>query len=250
MTDTKHAAIAVATHAPLERMHPLVAQMMSLNPDPSTLRELLAIQREWEAGEAKREFTTALVGLKRALPSVISRDARVHFESKRTGDKTDYTHATLAHVLTEVEEPMTSLGFTLTWEPGSAEKGQVQVTCKLTHQGGHTETCTLAAPPDTSGNKNPAQAIASTITLLERYTACALLGLATKDMEEPQPTEPPERRVDPARNMKAAAWAAREGKSREDAEGYLGKPVSAWTEADLAELKAWVRSAEREPVID
>jgi hypothetical protein len=42
----------------------------------------------------------------------------------------------------------------------------------------------MTAPIDTSGSKSPAQGVASTITLLQRYTALSLLGIATADMKD------------------------------------------------------------------
>ena len=254
MSETKHTAIAVVQSAVPERVHPVVAQMLALNPDPSTLRELLAIQREWEAGEAKREFTTALVSLKRNLPSVISRDAKVKFTSKTTGETTEYTHATLANILEQTEEHLVSFGFTLTWVPSVADKGLVQVTCVLTHEGGHSQTCALAAPPDTSGKKDPTQAIASTVTRLQRYTACSLLGITTKDMQEAAECVPDDDAIDSAKTMIAAAWLRTErGINRDEAELFLGddagpKPIDRWTLADLAAIKAkWGKASAREP---
>ena len=41
----------------------------------------------------------------------------------------------------------------------------------------------MSAPADTSSQKNSIQAIASTVTYLQRYTANALLGLAAVDMD-------------------------------------------------------------------
>jgi hypothetical protein len=49
---------------------------------------------------------------------------------------------------------------------------------------GHSEETTLSAPSDTTGSKNPIQAIGSTITYLERYTLLALTGLATYDQDD------------------------------------------------------------------
>ena len=63
MTDA-HATTIM--HAPADaplRMHPMVSAAMatgSLAADPTTLRELLAVQREWEAGEARKAYTRAL----------------------------------------------------------------------------------------------------------------------------------------------------------------------------------------------
>jgi hypothetical protein len=69
-------------------------------------------------------------------------------------------------------------GFVLTWIPSTPAPGTVTVLCRLLHCDGHFDEATLSAPVDTSGNKSPAQGVASTVSLLSRYTALALLGIA------------------------------------------------------------------------
>ena len=63
--------------------HPLVqAAIQSGSLDTTNLRELMALQRDWESGEAKKEYTRAMVDMKRELPSVLLRDKVVDFASK------------------------------------------------------------------------------------------------------------------------------------------------------------------------
>jgi hypothetical protein len=214
--------------------------MLSQSPTPETLREILALQREWEAGEAKRAYTRALVELRRDLPAFIRRDQTVDFPSAK--GRVHYTHASLAAAMETVVPILTRHGFSLAWTPGIAEKGGVFVTATLTHRDGHSECATLSAPADTSGSKSPAQGVASTVTLLQRYTALSLLGIATADMDEPKPNgAPPDAgAVDSARNMRAMAALAKAGKTREEAEKIAGRPVTEWTGADLAKLREWI----------
>lgn len=242
MSDDHGKAIAVIEHAPDRAMSPVVAmgmKMLAANPNPETLEKLLAVQQRWEADEARKAFAAALVALKRDLPTVIARDQTVDFTSQK--GRTHYTHASLAGAMEAVTEPLTRHGFSLAWKPATSATG-VSVTCRLTHQAGHFEECNLAAPADTSGNKSSAQAIASTITLLQRYTALSLLGIATADMKDPPPADddpPPADKVDSALNLRAVGWLTKQGKSRIDAEAFIGRPVSDWTAADLHRLKAW-----------
>jgi hypothetical protein len=137
---------------------------------------------------------------------------------------------------------LTEHGFSLTWKPGTTA-GQVAVTCRLAHQLGHHEEATVNAPVDTSGSKSPAQGVASTITLLSRYTALALLGIATADMEEPTPEAPKADpgRVDTERSLRAVGWLKQQGKTRDQAESFLGRKVPDWTAADLERLKSWAK---------
>ena len=143
---------------------------------------------------------------------------------------------------------LTQHGFSLDWTP-STLNGKVQVTCRVTHQGGHFEECTLEAPPDLSGSKSAVQGIASTITLLERYSACAKLGIATRDMQESvvDVTDASARpvtggTVDSGRNLRAAGALRKHGRTTAEAEQFLGRPVAEWTDGDIAKLKSWVEA--------
>lgn len=239
----KHAMIMAhvePTAVQTQHMHPLVGAAMAQGQpfDPETLGKLMDLQQRWEAAEARKAYTHALAGLKRDLPSVIHKDAVVDFTAK-SGQRTYYKHASLAGMMDAITEPLTAHGFALSWTPSTSER-LVRVTCRLTHTEGHFEEASLEAPADTSGNKSPAQAIASTITLLQRYSALALLGIATADMKEPESEERGDSDgVDARLNLRAAAWVVKQGRTREAAEAHIGRPVSKWTAADLRELRTW-----------
>lgn len=171
-----------------EDTHPLVKMAMDAGPlDTASLGALMAMQKEWEAGMAKKAYTRALIDMKRELPQVLGRDKRVIFET-RGGGSTTYTHTSLAAAVEAITPHVCNHGFSLDFKTRSTEKGHVEVMCTLTHRDGHAESSALAAPPETSGTKNPVQAVASTVTLLERYTMLALLGIATKDHTDPVPS--------------------------------------------------------------
>jgi hypothetical protein len=251
MSDQHGTAVAVIERSEQQAMSPVVAagmRMLQLAPSPETLRELLAVQREWEANEARKAYASALVALKRDLPSVINRDKKVHFESR--GGTTSYTHASLGNVIDQVTPALTQHGFSLAWRPSTGKDG-VTVTCRLTHAAGHFEEATISAPADNSGGKNSVQGVASTITLLQRYSACSLLGIATADMEEPtsEHEKPgagekraPSEKVDSTLNLRAVGWLKQRGRTAEAAETFLGRKVPDWTEADREKLKSWASS--------
>lgn len=245
MSDSHDKAMTVVERPGERSMSPVVAAIMERNLAPETVREMLAVQREYEANEARKAYAMALVGLKRDLPTVIERDATVDFTSKTSGQRTFYHYASLAGVMDAITEPLTQHGFSVAWKPSTGKDG-VTVVCRLAHAAGHYEEASVSAPPDTSGSKSPAQAVASTITLLSRYTALSLLGIATRDMEEPtgEEAKPDPGRVDSQRNLSAVGKLKKLGKTREEAEKFLGdKKVSNWTDADLKRLEAWARPA-------
>lgn len=244
MTDPKHQSILhVERPAHPERMHPLVSAAMAGGTlDPATLRELMTLQRDWEAGEARKAYTRALVALKRELPVIVGRDQTVDYQGGK--GRVRYTHTSLAAAMSAVIDPLTQHGFSIGWTPRT-ENNQVFVTCRLTHAEGHSEETTLNAPVDQSGAKSPAQGVASTITLLERYTALALLGIATADMQEPKRENEAEdaSRIDTSRNLRAMGRLSQLGRTKEEAEKFVGRPVHEWTVADLGRLKQWAQPA-------
>jgi hypothetical protein len=248
MTDKSHDVILhpAVSHLP-ERVSPVVSQGMRIleaHPDPASLRELLAIQREWEHEEARKAFEQAMVRLKASMPSVLRRDAKVDFTSAK--GRTYYTHTSLASAMEEVTPHLTEHGFSISWKPATAQ-GQVSVTCILTHTGGHSKETTITAPIDNSGNKSPAQGVASTITLLQRYTALSLLGIATADMVEPEPREQEPDAPNPERALRAVGLLKKNGIPVDEAIAYLEKPVSDWTNADIEALGEWAKSRKVTP---
>jgi hypothetical protein len=242
-----HTTIAVVERAPLatseSRMHPLVAMVMAAGTaDPTTLREFLVLQREHEANEARKAYTHAMIALKRDLPTVINRDKVVDFTSQR--GQTRYTHASLANVLDQVTPALTQHGFALGYQCSTGQAG-VTVSCRLTHADGHSQEMSLTSPPDTSGSKSPAQAIASTITLLQRYSALALLGIATADMQEPEGKAAPAPAIDFELNMAAVNWITKQGLTVDQVAQHIGRRPDGWTDQDREEIKRWVRANAR-----
>lgn len=233
MSDTHTTVMATVEPTALPaRMHPLVGAAMAQGQslDPETLSKLLDVQQRYEAAEAKKAYTAAMVGLKNDLPTVLARDQLVKFKDVK------YTHTSLAHAVEKVVPILTCHGFSHSWIPRTADR-KVEVTCRLTHSEGHSEECTLDSEPDKSGMKSGPQAIASTITLLQRYSLLALLGIATADMKEPDADRDTSAEVNPDRNLNAVAKLAKLGIKRELAEKHVGRPVDRWTGADIEKLR-------------
>jgi len=236
MTDT-HIVKAPEVAIEADKMHPMVvAAMRDGGLDTQSLRELMELQREWQRDNARSAYTRSMVELKSNLPAVLDRDKIVSY------GKTSFRFTTLSHAMEAVTPHLNEYGFSLTWIPTTSD-GMVRVTCRLTHIDGHYEETTMSAPPDTSGSKNPIQAIGSTQSYLERYTALALLGIATKDMPDADdPPVPAEDIIDTERNLNAISRLRKKGISVKDAEAHVRKPAKDWTTKDLEMLWSWQQS--------
>lgn len=156
----------------------MISQAVSKGADLSQLRELLEIQKDREANEAKKAYHVAMANFKKE-PIRIDKDKHVDFATSKGRMK--YDHASLANVLEKVTSKLSDHGLSVSWT--TKQNGYIIVTCKITHSLGHSEETSLQAEADSSGSKNSIQAIGSTITYLQRYTLLSSLGLATADQD-------------------------------------------------------------------
>lgn len=150
--------------------------------DLDQLQKLMDLHERWEANNARKAFVAAKAAFKSEAPE-ITKNRHVGFESRRTDSRTDYDYAPLDQIAEAVSPILSKHGLSYAWETDQLDGGLIRVTCILTHVLGHSERVSLQASPDQSGNKNPIQAIGSTITYLERYTLLAALGMATKEQD-------------------------------------------------------------------
>jgi hypothetical protein len=143
--------------------------------DLEKLEKLLNLQKDYEANEARKAYHKSMA-LFKANPPKIDKDKAVAYGN------TKYNHASLGNVTEKINAELSKYGLSASWT--TKQNGQVCVTCRITHELGHSEETTLCAASDTSGSKNAIQAIGSTITYLERYTLLALTGLATYEQDD------------------------------------------------------------------
>lgn len=144
--------------------------------DTEQLKELMTMQREWKAEQARDAFFHAMNAF-RAEAIEIVKTKKVAFKD------TAYKHATLADVVAATTPALSKHGLSHRWET-KQDGGLITVSCIITHELGHSERTMLTAAPDTSGSKNSIQAIGSTVTYLQRYTFTAITGLAAKDQDD------------------------------------------------------------------
>jgi hypothetical protein len=249
VTDSHKAEIVHAPPAALadRAIHPLIAQIASGGFDPVAIEKMMDLQERFEANEARKAYAAAMTRLKAALPSIIARDGKVDY-TPAGKERVFYRHATLSGVVDAVVPHLTAHGFTHSWPSRRLPNGHVEVTCKLSHCEGHSESCSLDAAVDGSGGKNSIQAVGSTVSYLERYTILSLLGLATGDMptgEEPK-TELVEG-VDVERNLLAVGAARKAGLDLDALCQEFGRRPEAWTALDRERVRDRLPKTKRAP---
>jgi len=144
-----------------------------------TLRELMALGREWEAAEARKAFFKALAAAKEELPASLPRTGSASFAGKAPGSgHVDYSYVEFGRALEVISPILARHGLALSQATEQPEQHGCNVTTHLTHELGHRESVTIRAPLDDTGRKNTIQQIGSTLTYCARYGTFQLLGLA------------------------------------------------------------------------
>jgi len=151
------------------------------NFDPARLMQLLEVKERWEATEARKAYMVAMAAFK-ADPPKIFKNKHVAFRNK-SGGLTEYDHATHSEVVEKIAGALGQHGLSHRWNIVQ-DKGLITVTCVITHALGHSDSVAMTAPPDDSGSKSAIQAVASTCTLLQRYTLIAATGLTSADLPD------------------------------------------------------------------
>lgn len=148
--------------------------------DVSKFRELLQLQREVIADEAKAAFNSAMAHLQPRLPR-IKKNGEVTFEQPKGSGNfvVAFKYARWEDVDTAIRGILNEEGFSLSFNTKQrvGEGGGVVVIGKLLHIAGHSETAEFPLPLDTSGGKSNLQGMASSTSFGQRYTTKMLLNL-------------------------------------------------------------------------
>lgn len=142
---------------------------MDPNSDLEKLERILAMKERHDATTAKAAFAAAFARASASFP-IIPLNGVGH-NSKNYATLKDITRLTRP-VLSEH-----GLALTFSIETGNS----IVVTAELMHKDGHSKTTSITLPADNSGSKNAVQAVGSSQTYGQRYTAQAILGLSLGD---------------------------------------------------------------------
>lgn len=140
------------------------------------LSKLMDMQERYEANEAKKAYMLAMSEFKAHAPTIYA-DKDVSYSG------TAYSHASNANVTSAIIPVLAEYDLVHKWDQAQND-GQITITCVITHKLGYSESVPMTASPDTTGSKNPIQAIASAITYMQRYTLLAATGLAVADKND------------------------------------------------------------------
>jgi hypothetical protein len=144
------------------------------------LEKLMALNERHEANEARKQFFSAMQKFQGLKPE-LKRSSKVKFNTSK--GTTEYNFCALPDIEKALKGPLGECGLSYRFE-NFMEEGLIGIRCIVSHVSGHSESTSLKAPRDDSGNKNSIQGIGSTSTYLMRYAIIAAFGLTTADEDD------------------------------------------------------------------
>lgn len=158
-----------AFHAPAD---PMVSMIERIATDPQAdidkLERMIAMKERHDAANAKAVADMAFAKASAEFPEI-----PLNGKNNHNGQK----YALLKDIIGKTRPVLARHGFSLSFSTQITDK-DVIVTAELAHEAGHTRTNSLPLPRDTGAGRNAVQAVGSTQTYGQRYTAQAILGLS------------------------------------------------------------------------
>lgn len=156
-------------------------ERLATNPavDVDKLFRLMEMRQQIEARAAETAFNGALAAMQTDLPIIDEKGG-----IKDRNGSVQSTYARWDDINEAIKPVLTRFGFALSFRIGRADDGRPTVTGVLRHAAGHKDETTIVLPVDSSGSKNDVQAVGSSTSYGQRYTARALLNLTSRKGED------------------------------------------------------------------
>jgi len=152
----------------------IIQHALATGADPATLRELLAVRREWEADEARKQYFAAISEFQRRAPIIAKSD-----------DAHGKKYAALDTIWAQIRPLVTELGLSVTWQVCELRDGTCHVEGQIAHASGHGVPIIQDIPlPELIRGQNAAQQMGSATSYAKRYALCSALGIVTGDDDD------------------------------------------------------------------
>ena len=138
------------------------------NSDLSKLEKMLEMKERHEAQQAKARADLAFAKVSAEFPEIPLNGMNEH---------TKKPYALLRDIIGYTRPVLARHGLALSFSTEVTAQ-EVIVTAELSHEGGYTKRNSLPLPRDTGAGRNAVQAVGSSQTYGQRYTAQAILGLS------------------------------------------------------------------------
>jgi hypothetical protein len=145
--------------------------------DVEKMERLMAMQRQVEEDRRKIVFMSALSRLQAEIPQ-IDKLGRVVVKGNLRS-----TFAKIEDIDSVVRPLCAKYGFAFSDDVKAIDGKTLEITCKLSHEDGHSETKSVPLPIDFNEYRTGSQSVMATITLAKRHLRKMHLNIVEKDAD-------------------------------------------------------------------
>lgn len=123
----------------VESLESLICFAIESKVDVSTLERLIAMREKVMAERAKAKFDAAMAAFQRECPII---------KKEKPGPNNSYKYAPLEDVVAAVKEKIYEHGFSYSIDSTTPAQDWIEVSCRVTHRGGHSAVSSFKIPTD------------------------------------------------------------------------------------------------------
>lgn len=166
------------------------------NVDIDKMERLIALQERVEIRNAEVAFAEAFAEMQPELP-IITMNGQIVHKGAVISEFSDW-----ANINKAITPILKQFGFGLSFKQTKASAPNlVAVTAFLRHRKGHTDEGAVEGPNDTSGAKNAAQSVGSSLSYYKRYGGVLILNLTIEGEDDDGATAAPKMQVAAPRDL-------------------------------------------------
>lgn len=148
------------------------------------VEQMFGLYQKVEADKSRRAYAAALAEMQAELPVVVAK-GEITTDDKASSKKVVRSrYAKWEDICEAIRPSLTKFGFAISFGIDNVDPARVTVTCTLSHRDGHSEKTSMALAIDNSGGKNNVQGWGSAVSYAKRYTATAMLNIASRGEDD------------------------------------------------------------------
>ena len=152
----------------------IIQSAIASGADPAYLRELLQVREQWEAGEARKQYSQAIADFQSRCP-IIEKGDKAHNKA----------YAAMDRIWRAIRPLLDETGLSIVWTVNQLTEYGLHIEGEIRHKAGHSVPISYDLPmPDKVTGQNAAQQMGSATTYGRRYALCAALGIVTGEDDD------------------------------------------------------------------
>ncbi len=141
------------------------------------VERMVALLERQEAKQSQTAYMDAMSECQKEIPQ-IQKDGRIMVKGTERS-----RYALHEDIDTAIRPIYSRHGFAVSYDT-KPENGKIEVSMKVSHRAGHSETTTIALPIDASDFRSSVQSVGSTITYAKRQLLAMKFNIVTRGMDD------------------------------------------------------------------